>query len=78
MFELYTVTTRNFRSFSEPRQFTIHRLLFIVYYSPTTIHYFTIHRFWDPFVILRSVTIHETLFILAVAKLGKKFRGVGI
>ena len=28
-----TVTTRNFRSFSKPRQFTIHQLLFTDYYS---------------------------------------------
>ena len=35
-----TVTTRNFRSFSKPRQFTIHKLLFTIYYSSITIHRF--------------------------------------
>lgn len=44
------VTTRNFRSFSKPRQFTIHKLLFIIYYS-----LITIHRFLGQFDILRSV-----------------------
>ena len=45
-----TVTTRNFRSFSELRQFTIHQLLFTNYYSS-----FTIHHFWSQFEIPRSV-----------------------
>ena len=55
-----TVTTRIFRAFF---QNTIHELLFITYYSSVTIHHFTIHHFRSPFVILRSVTIHVTLFI---------------
>ena len=33
------------------------------YYSQVTIHHFTIYHFRSPFVILRSVTIHVTLFI---------------
>ena len=45
-----TVTTRNFRSFSKPRQFTIHKLLFIIYYSSITIH-----RFLGQFDISRSI-----------------------
>ena len=45
-----TVTTRNFRSFSKSRQFTIHKLLFIIYYSSITIH-----RFWGQFDIPRHI-----------------------
>ena len=45
------------------RKFTIHQLLFIIYYSPVTIHHFTIPRVRTPFVIPRNITIHMTLFI---------------
>ena len=56
------VTTRNSRSFFKHQNFiihlgkiTTHQLLFIIYYSPITIHHFTIHHFWSQFEIPRSI-----------------------